>query len=35
MLKRNLKFDLTKAEFVGDTEANHFRSRPVRAPWKV
>lgn len=35
MLKRNLKLDLAKAEFVGDAEANHFRSRPVRAPWKV
>jgi len=35
MLKRNLKLDLAKAEFVGDPEANHFRSRAVRAPWKV
>jgi hypothetical protein len=33
VLKRNLKLDLTKAEFVGDPEANHYRSRTVRAPW--
>ena len=31
-LKRNLKFDLLKAEFVGDPEANRMRSRPRRAP---
>lgn len=35
LLKRNLKLDLTRMQFVGDDEANHFRSRPVRAPWKV
>ena len=32
-LKRNLKFDLLKVEFAGDTEANRFRSRAMRAPW--
>jgi len=32
-LKRNLKFDLQKAEFVGDAEANRMRSRAMRAPF--
>jgi hypothetical protein len=32
-LKRNLKFDLRKAEFVGDPEANRLRSRAMRAPY--
>jgi predicted dehydrogenase len=32
-LKRNLKFDLGKAEFVGDPEANRLRSRAMRAPY--
>ena len=32
-LKRNLKFDLTKAEFVGDPEANRLRSRAMRPPF--
>ena len=34
-LKRNLKFDLSKAEFVGDREANRMRSRAMRAPYMV
>jgi hypothetical protein len=34
-LKRNLKFDLLKAEFVGDPEANRLRSRAMRAPFMV
>jgi len=34
-LKRNLKFDLLKAEFVGDPEANRLRSRATREPWCV
>ena len=34
-LKRSLKFDLHKAEFVGDSEANRLRSRAMRAPWQV
>jgi hypothetical protein len=34
-LKRNLKFDLLKAEFVGDAEANRLRSRAMREPWSV
>jgi predicted dehydrogenase len=32
-LKRNLKFHLRKAEFVGDPEANRLRSRAMRAPY--
>jgi predicted dehydrogenase len=32
-LKRNLKFDLSKSEFVGDLEANRMRSRAMRAPF--
>jgi hypothetical protein len=34
-LKRNLKFELRKAEFVGDPEANRLRSRAMRAPFMV
>ena len=34
-LKRNLKLDLLKTEFVGDAEANRLRSRAMRAPWQV
>jgi hypothetical protein len=34
-LKRNLKFDLRKAEFVGDPEANRLRSRAMRAPYMI
>jgi predicted dehydrogenase len=33
-LKRNVKWDPTKEEFVGDEEANRLRSRPARAPWR-
>ena len=32
-LRRNLKFDLVKAEFVGDPEANRLRNRSMRAPY--
>lgn len=32
-LKRNLKFDLTRAEFVNDPEANRMRFRAMRAPY--
>ncbi len=32
-LKRSLKFDLRKAEFVGDSEANRMRSRAMRPPF--
>ncbi len=34
-LKRNLKFDLGKAEFINDPEANRLRSRAMRAPYAV
>jgi predicted dehydrogenase len=35
ILKRKLKFDPAKEEFIGDDEANGLRSRPARAPWTV
>ncbi|MEN6333334.1 MAG: Gfo/Idh/MocA family oxidoreductase [Phycisphaerales bacterium] len=34
-LKRNVKFDLRKAEFVGDPEANRLRSRVMRVPFTI
>ncbi|MCX7047087.1 MAG: Gfo/Idh/MocA family oxidoreductase [Candidatus Sumerlaeota bacterium] len=34
-LKRNLKFDLVKAEFIGDDEANRLRSRAMRPPYII
>lgn len=34
-LKRDLKFDLRKAEFVGDPEANRLRSRAMRPPYMI
>ena len=34
-LKRDMKFDPVKAEFVNDVEANHLRSRAMRAPWII
>mgnify|MGYP002261744309 CR=1 FL=1 len=34
-LKRNLKFDLQRAEFVGDPDANRMRSRAMRVPYTV
>jgi len=34
-LKRDLKFDPVKEEFIGDAEANRFRSRAMRAPWTI
>jgi len=34
-LKRDLKWDPLKEEFVGDDEANRLRSRAMRAPWQV
>ncbi|MBE3135470.1 MAG: gfo/Idh/MocA family oxidoreductase, partial [Acidobacteria bacterium] len=35
LLKRSLKYDPVKEEFVGDAEANRMRSRAVREPWCV
>lgn len=34
-LKRNLRFDLLRYEFVGDAEANRLRSRAQREPWRI
>jgi len=34
-LKRSLKWDPTKEEFIGDDEANTLRSRVMREPWQV
>ncbi|MCX7885715.1 MAG: Gfo/Idh/MocA family oxidoreductase [Verrucomicrobiae bacterium] len=34
-LKRNLKLDLVKAEFINDPEANRLRSRAQREPWRI
>jgi hypothetical protein len=34
-LKRDLKWDPVKEEFVGDAEANRLRSRTMRVPWQV
>ncbi|MCX8108431.1 MAG: gfo/Idh/MocA family oxidoreductase, partial [Verrucomicrobiae bacterium] len=32
-LKRNIKYDPVKEEFIGDEEANRLRSRAMRAPY--
>lgn len=32
-LKRNMRFDPAKAEFINDPEANRLRSRAMREPW--
>jgi len=34
-LKRDVKYDPVKEEFLGDPEANRLRSRAMRAPWTV
>ena len=34
-LKRDLRYDPEKAEFIGDPEANRLRSRAMRAPWTI
>ncbi len=34
-LKRDLKYDPVKEEFIGDAEANRLRSRAQRAPWTI
>jgi len=34
VLRRNVKWDPAKEEFIGDEEANRMRSRPTRAPWR-
>jgi hypothetical protein len=35
ILKRKLKFDPVKEEFIDDDEANGLRARAARAPWVV
>jgi predicted dehydrogenase len=34
-LKRDMRFDPVKEEFVNDAEANRFRSRAMREPWII
>jgi len=34
-LKRTLKFDPVKEEFINDDEANRLRSRAMRSPWRL
>lgn len=34
-LKRDMKFDPVKEEFINDDEANRFRSRAMREPWII
>jgi len=34
-LKRDLRYDPAKAEFIGDEEANRLRSRAMRRPWII
>jgi predicted dehydrogenase len=34
-LKRNMRYDPIKEEFVGDSEANRLRSRAMREPWII
>lgn len=35
LLKRSLKWDPEKEEFIGDGEANRMRSRAIREPWRL
>jgi len=34
-LKRDMRFDPVKEEFVNDSEANRLRSRAMRQPWQI
>jgi hypothetical protein len=34
-LKRDMKYDPVKEEFIGDIEANRLRSRAMREPWII
>ena len=34
-LKRDLRYDPVKEEFIGDAQANRLRSRAQRAPWTI
>ncbi len=35
LLRRNLRLDLARAEFIADPEANSFRSRAMRESWTI
>ncbi|MCX6897781.1 MAG: Gfo/Idh/MocA family oxidoreductase [Verrucomicrobia bacterium] len=35
LLKRNMRWDPAKEEFIGDAEANRMRTRATREPWHV
>jgi len=35
LLKRNLKWDPAKEEFIADVDANRMRSRALREPWRI
>ena len=34
-LKRDLRYDPVKEEFINDAEANRMRSRSMRSPWMI
>jgi hypothetical protein len=34
-LKRDMRYDPVKEEFIGDAEANRLRSRAMREPWII
>jgi hypothetical protein len=34
-LKRDMKYDPLKEEFLNDPDANRLRSRAMRAPWII
>jgi hypothetical protein len=35
LLKRNMRYDPVKEEFINDEEANRLRSRAMREPWII
>jgi hypothetical protein len=34
-LKRDLKWDPAKEEFINDPQANRMRARAMRQPWRI